>query len=74
MPGDRFLPGQLAVGLVVGSEWVRIRSDSPLTVVVDGTRVETNEIGSWGFIWVDGVLQVTRPVPYVRPGGQPDEF
>lgn len=72
--GDGFLPDQLAVGLVIGSEWVRIRSDSPLTVMVDGTPVETTETGSWGFIWVDGALQVTQPTPYVPPRGQPEEF
>ena len=72
--GDRFLPNQLAVGLVIGSDSVSIRSDSPLTVLVDGTPVETSQIGSWGFIWVDGALQVTQPVPYVPPSGQPDEF
>jgi len=74
VPGDQFLPEQVAVGLIVGSELVRIRSDSPLNVVVDGVPVETAEAGSWGFIWVDGALQVTQPVPYVPPSGQPDEF
>ena len=74
VPGDQFLPDQLAVGLVVGSESVSIRSDSPLTVLVDGTRVETPETGSWGFIWVDGVVQVTQPMRYVPWRGQPDEF
>jgi len=74
VPGDQFLPEQVAVGLVVGSELVRIRSASPLNVVVDGVPVETSEVGSWGFIWVDGALQVTQPVPYVPPSGQPDEF
>ena len=71
--GDRFLPDQLAVGLVIGSESVIIRSDSPLTVLVDGTPVETTQPGSWGFIWVDGALQVTQPALRL-PRGQPEEF
>jgi stage II sporulation protein D len=73
VPGDQFLPEQLAVGLVIGSELVRIRSDSPLSVVVDGVAVETTETGSWGFIAVDGALQVIQPVRYF-PWGGPDEL
>jgi hypothetical protein len=73
VPGDQFLPEQLAVGLVIGSELVRIRSDSPLNVVVDGVPVETTETGSWGFMAVDGVLQVIQPVRYF-PWGGPDEL
>ena len=51
VPGDQFLPEQLAVGLVIGSELVRIRSDGPLNVVVDGVPVETTRRdpgGSYG--------------------------
>ncbi len=73
VPGDQFLPEQLAVGLVVGSEFVRIESDSPLDVAVDGVQVETTETGSWGFLWVDGVLQVIQPVRPL-PSGRPEEF
>jgi hypothetical protein len=73
VPGDQFLPEQLAVGLVVGSEFVRIWSDSPLNVVVDGVPVGTTETGSWGFLSVDGVLQVIQPVRYF-PWSGPEEF
>jgi hypothetical protein len=44
-----------------------------MSVVVDGVPVEASETGSWGFIWVDGVLQVVAPVRRV-PWGGPDEF
>jgi stage II sporulation protein D len=73
VPGTGFLPEQVAVGLVVGRPWVRIGSESPMSVVVDGVPVEASETGSWGFIWVDGVLQVVAPVRRV-PWGGPDEF
>ena len=71
--GDQFLPEQLAVGLVVGSEYVRIRSDLPLRVLVDGVPTEASPAGSWGFLWVDGVLQVIQPVRHF-PWSGPEEF
>jgi stage II sporulation protein D len=72
-PGGGFLPEQLAVGLVIGDESVRISSDLPLQVTVDGTEVGPAPVGRWTFLWVDGSLQVLAPVRRV-PRGLPSEF
>jgi stage II sporulation protein D len=72
-PGGGFLPEQLAVGLVIGDEAVRISSDRPLQVTVDGTDVAPAPVGTWTFLWVDGAVQVIPPVRLV-PWGLPSEF
>jgi stage II sporulation protein D len=72
-PGGGFLPEQLAVGLVIGDESVRISSDLPLQVTVDGTEVGPAPVGRWTFLLVDGSLQVLAPVRRV-PRGLPSEF
>ena len=71
--GDGFLPEELAVGLRIGEEAVRISSDLPLKVTVDGSDLPPAPAGSWTFLWVDGVLQVIPPVR-IAPWGPPDEF
>ncbi len=72
VPGDGFLPGQLAVGLVVGGEKTRISSEVPLQVTVDGLDLPPAPAGAWTFLWVDGTLQAIPPVRSA-PWGLPDE-
>jgi stage II sporulation protein D len=55
--GEAFLPEQLAVGLAIGDEAVRISSDLPLQVTVDGADLAPAPAGTWTFLWVDGVLR-----------------
>ncbi|MGH3667522.1 MAG: hypothetical protein ACRDU7_04480, partial [Acidimicrobiia bacterium] len=73
IPGDQFLPEQLAVGLAVGERSARISSDLPLQVTVDGADLAPAPAGAWTFLWVDGVIQVIPPVR-IAPWGGPDEF
>ena len=46
------------MGLVVGERSVRISSDLPLQVTVDGADLAPAPAGAWTFLWVDGVFQV----------------
>jgi stage II sporulation protein D len=73
VPAGGFLPEQLAVGLVIGEEAVRISSDLPLQVAVDGTDLPPAPAGTWTFLWVDGDLQVIQPLRLV-PWGPPSEL
>jgi hypothetical protein len=73
VPGDQFLPEQVAVGLAVGERLVRISSDLPLQVNVDGADLAPAPAGAWTLLWVDGVIQVIPPVR-IAPWGQPSEF
>jgi stage II sporulation protein D len=73
VPGDGFLPEQLAVGLAIGERSVRVSSDLPLQVTVDGSDLPPAPGGSWTFLWIDGVLQVIPP-GRIAPWGRPDEF
>jgi stage II sporulation protein D len=72
-PGDGFLPDQVAVALKIGDRSVRISSDLPLQVKVDGVDLPPAPAGQWIFLWVDGVLQVIPPLRIV-PWGTPEEF
>jgi stage II sporulation protein D len=71
--GEGFLPDQLAVGLVIGAKSVHISSELPLQVAVDGVDLPPEQVGTWTFLWVDGVLQVIPPLRVV-PWGPPSEF
>jgi stage II sporulation protein D len=71
--GGGFLPEQLAVGLVIGDESVRVSSDAPLRVTVDGAELPSAPVGDWTFLWVDGALQVLPPLR-IAPWGRPSEF
>lgn len=71
--GEGFLPEQIAVGLAIGDESVRITSDLPLQVSLDGVDLPPAPDGGWTFLWVDGALQVIPPVRIV-PWGGPSEF
>jgi hypothetical protein len=71
--GEGFLPEQIAVGLAIGDEAVRLTSDLPLQVTLDGVDLPPAPEGGWSFVWVDGALQLIPPVR-IAPWGGPDEF
>lgn len=73
VPGDEFLPEQLAVGLVVGAESVTIDTDSFFQVTLDGVELEVLRPGAWSFVVEDGRLIVIAPPsgPPRVPPGQP---
>jgi hypothetical protein len=73
VPGDGFLPEQLAVGLVIGAEKARISSEVPLQITVDGLELPRAQAGAWTFLWVEGALQAIPPIRFA-PWGLPDEF
>jgi stage II sporulation protein D len=71
VPGEAFLPDQLAVGLVIGAESVTVDTDSFLSIVLDGDPLAVPSPGAWRFDWEEGRLIVVPPVsgpPSVRPG------
>lgn len=70
VPGEQFLPDQVAVGLVVGAESVRISTDAVLSVTLDGAPIDVTAPGPWKFRWEDGNLVVVAPVldRHVPPG------
>ena len=70
--GDRFLPDQLAVGLVIGSESVIIRSDSPLTVSSTGHQSKRPNPGPGDSSGSTGPSRSPSRCP--TPRGQPEEF
>jgi len=73
VPGGEFLPDQVAVGLVIGSESVRVSTDSVLSVILDGEEIEVLDPGAWKFRWEEGRLVVVAPVlDRYAPPGLPD--
>jgi stage II sporulation protein D len=70
VPGAEFLPEQVAVGLVIGADSVRVSTDSILSVTLDGVELEVPEPGAWKFESEEGRLVVVPPVldRHVAPG------
>jgi stage II sporulation protein D len=73
VPGGEFLPDEVAVGLVIGAESVRVSTDSVLSVTLDGVEIEVLDPGAWKFRWEEGRLVVVAPVlDRYAPPGLPD--
>ena len=60
--GGEFLPEQVAVGLVIGAEAVRVSTDAVLSVTLDGVELEVPDPGAWKFKWEEGRLVVVPAV------------
>jgi hypothetical protein len=76
VPGAEFLPEQVAVGLIIGAESVRVSTDSVLTVTLDGIELEVPDPGAWKFKWEEGRLVVVPAVldRQVPPGAPYQPF
>jgi hypothetical protein len=74
VPGDAFLPEQLAVGLTIGAESVTIQTGSFFQVTLDGVELDVSNPGAWSFVAEDGRLIVIPPPsgPPRVPHGQPN--
>jgi stage II sporulation protein D len=74
VPGDAFLPEQLAVGLTIGAESVTIQTGSFFRVNLDGVELDVSNPGAWSFVAEDGRLIVIPPPsgPPRIPQGQPN--
>jgi len=62
VPGAEFLPDEVAVGLVIGADSVRVSTNSVLAVTLDGVELEVPDPGAWKFKWEEGRLVVVPAV------------
>jgi stage II sporulation protein D len=61
-PGGEWLDRPVAVGLAAGEDTLELRPTGPVTVTIDGTKIEQPLLGSWQFSRQGSRLRVIPPV------------